>query len=69
MPKTMTCGPFQIYFYENRFLLNEHSKMHSYKKLTNSVIETLLNRLLTLDQEKNEQIINEYARQRYINMT
>ena len=69
MPKTLTCGPFQIYFYKNLFFPDENSKVHSYKKLTNSAIELLLKELFTLDQEKNKQIINEYARQRHINMT
>ena len=64
MPKTVTCGPFQIHFYKNLF---PHE--NSYKKLTNSGIETLLNNLFTLVQEKTEQIINEYAQQRHINMT
>ena len=69
MPKTVSCGTFQIYFYEDLFFLDKNSKVHSYKKLTNSAIETLLNELFTLDREENKQIINEYARQRHINMT
>ena len=69
MPKTVTCGPFHLYFYKNLFFPNENSKVHNYKKLRNSAIETLLNELFTLDRENNEQIINEYARQRHINMT
>ena len=52
MPKTVTRGPFQIYFYENLFFPNENSKVHSYKKLTNSGIETLFSELFTLDREK-----------------
>ena len=51
MPKTMTCGHFQIYFYENLFFPDENKKVHSYKKLTNSAIETLPNELFTLDRE------------------
>ena len=69
MTKTVSCGTFQIYFYEDLFFLDKNSKVHSYKKLTNSAIETLLNELFTLDREENKQIINEYARQRHINMT
>ena len=32
MPKTVTCGPFQIYFYKNLFLTDKNSKVYSYKK-------------------------------------
>ena len=52
MLKTVTCGPFQIYFYENLFFPDKNSKVDSYKKLTNSAIETLINEPFTLDQEK-----------------
>ena len=48
MAKTVTCRPFQICFYKNLFFPDENSKVHSYKKLTNSTIETLLNKLFTL---------------------
>ena len=61
MPKTVTCGPFQIYFSKNPFFPNKISKVHSYKKLTNNAIETPLNELFTLNREKNKQIISEYA--------
>ena len=40
IPKNVTCGPFQMYFYANLFFLDENSKVHSFKKLTNSAIET-----------------------------
>ena len=63
--ETSTCGPFQFYFYENLFFQD----LHSYKNLTNLEIETLLNELFTLDQDKNEQIINEYINERQIKMT
>ena len=32
--ETSTYRPFQIYFYDNVFLLDEKSKIHSHKKLT-----------------------------------
>ena len=64
MVKTVTSELFQICFYENLFF----SQLHTYKKLTNGALETLLNKLFTLDREKNEQIINEYIRQRHINI-
>ena len=55
MPKTVTCRPFQIYFYKNLFFPNENSKLYTYKKLTNGALVTLLNELFTLNQEKYEQ--------------
>ena len=60
MDTTITCGPFQLYFYENLFFLDEHSKLQNYKKLTNIALETLLKRFFTLNREKNEQILIEY---------
>ena len=54
MPKTVTCGSFQIYFYKNLFFPDQNSKVRSYKKLTNSATETLLNEFFTLDREKNK---------------
>ena len=68
-PTTVTCGPFQLYFYKNLFFSDESSKLHSYKKLTNTALETLLNELFTLNPENNEQKINEYIKQRQINFT
>ena len=67
--KTVTCGTFQIYFYENLFFPDENSKTRSYKKLTNNAIDRLLNELSTLDRERNEQLTNKYIRQKQINMT
>ena len=32
MPKTVTCAPFQIYFFENLFFPDKNSKACSYKK-------------------------------------
>lgn len=49
--ETSTCGPFQIYFYDNSFFPGENSKLHSYKKLTKKAVETLLNKTFSLDQE------------------
>ena len=67
-PTTVTCGPFQLYFYENLFFPDKNSKLHSYKKLTNTALETFLNKLFTLKPENNEQTINEYIKQWQINM-
>ena len=52
----LTCGHFQLYFYENLFFPDKNNYLHSYKTLSNLAIETLLNKLFTLDQDKNEQI-------------
>ena len=43
--ETSTCGPLQIYFYDN-FFPDENSKLHSYKNLTKKTAETLLKKLL-----------------------
>ena len=63
-PATVICGPFQLYFYKNLFFPDENSKLHSYKKLTNAALETILNEIFTLNPKNNEQIINEYIKQR-----
>ena len=65
MSKTVTCGPFQIYFYENLFFPTKTVKL----KATSNAIEILLNELFTLDRERNEQLTTEYIRQKQINMT
>ena len=51
------------------FFSDENSKIRSYNNLTNSDIKTFLNELFTLDRERNEQLMNEYIRQKQINMT
>ena len=68
-PTTVTCDAFQLYFCKNLFFSNENSKLHSYKKLTNTALETLLNELFSLNHENNGQTINEYIKQQQINMT
>ena len=68
-PTTVACGSFQLHFYENLFFPDGNSKLHSYKKLTNTALETLLNELFTLNPENNEQTINEYIKQQQISMT
>ena len=69
MEITITCGAFQLYFYEKLFFPDKNCKLQSYKKLTNVALETILNKLFTLDRENDEQIINEYIKQIQINMT
>ena len=56
---TVTCGIFQIYFYDNLFNPDKHSKIENKTKLNKKTIEILLNELLLLDnQEQNETVIS-----------
>ena len=41
----------------------------TYKKLTEEVVETLLNELFTLDREQNENTIRNYMDEKNITMT
>ena len=67
---TVTCSIFQIYFYDNLFNPDKHSKIQNKTKLNKKKIETLLNKLFVLDnQEQNEMVINEYADERDITTT
>ena len=52
--ETTTCGAFQLYFFENLFFPDELTKLHSYQKLTNIAIETILDELFTLDKQKKQ---------------
>ena len=65
---TVTCGIFQVYFYENLF---NPTKTAKYKtKLNKKTIEILLNELFILDdQQQNEKIINECANEHDITVT
>lgn len=65
----LTCGSFQLYLYENLFFPGEKTRLYSYKKLTSQAMETLLNKLSTLDRDKIEQIINKYINERQIKMS
>ena len=51
-PKLLLVDLFKYIFTKTFFFPDENSKVHSYKKLTNSAIETLINERFTLDQEK-----------------
>ena len=58
----MTCGIFQLYFYDNLFNPIENSKIQEKATLNKTTIGTLLNELFVLDnQDKNEEIIRQYA--------
>ena len=43
---SVTCGIFQLYFYDNLFKPNENSKIQDKARLHKRTIETLLNELL-----------------------
>ena len=63
----VTCGIFQIYFYDNLFNPDENSKIQDKKRLNKRTIETLLNELFVLDdQETNEAIIRHNANKKKI---
>ena len=58
----MTCGIFQLYFYDNLFNRNENSKKQDKARLNKKAIETLLNELFLPDnQDKNEELMRQYA--------
>ena len=51
---SVTCGTFQIYFYDNLFNPDEIRKMRNNKRLNKRTVETFLNELFVLnDQNKN----------------
>ena len=58
-----------VFLWKSFFFPDENSKLHSYKKLTNTALEILLKELFTLNPKNNEHTINEYIKQRQINMT
>ena len=60
---SITCGIFQIYFYDSFFNPNENSKIQNKAKLNKKTIEIFFNKLFTLDdQQQNEKIITDYAK-------
>ena len=59
---SVTCGIFQLYFYDNLFNPDKNSKIQNKTRLNKRTIETLLNELFVLDnQETNEKTINQYG--------
>ena len=55
---SLTCGVFQIYFYNP----NENSKIQNKKRLDKRTIESLLNELFALDdKDRNEATIQQYT--------
>ena len=64
---TVSCGIFQIYFYDNLFNSDQNSKIQNKKSLNKKTVETLLNEPFVLnDQEQNQAIINKHADKRNI---
>ena len=67
---SVTCGIFQIYFYDNLFNPDENSKIQNKKRFNKKTIETFLNKLFLLnDQETNEATIRQYANEKNITVT
>ena len=65
----VTCCIFQIYFYNDFFNPDVDSKIQNNKKLTEKTIETLLNVLFVLDQDKNKKTKEQYAQKQNITIT
>ena len=63
---SVTCGIFQIYFYNNLFNPDENSKIQNKKRLNKKTKETLLKKLFVLDQDKNEATVRQYANEHNI---
>ena len=67
---SVTCGIFQIYFYDNLLNPDQNSKIQNKKRLNRKTIEVLLNELFVLDeQQQNEATITEYANEHDITIT
>ena len=55
---SVTCGIFQLYFYDNLFNPDENSKIQDKTKLNKNTIEILLNEIFVLhNQDKIEETI------------
>ena len=67
---TVTCGIFEIYFYDNLFNPDKSSKIQNKTKLNKKTMEILPNELLVLnDQQQNKKIINKHADEQDITVT
>ena len=58
---SVTCGIFQIYFYDNLFNPDQNSKIQNKTKLIKKTIETLLNQLLVLDDQEQTKVVGNRA--------
>ena len=64
---SVTCGIFQLCFYDNLFNPNENSKTQNTKRLNKRTIVTLRNELFVPDdQDTNEATIRQYANEKDI---
>ena len=59
--ESSTCGISQIYFYHKLFDPGKDSGVNDETKLTKKTVDTLLNEIFTLDIEKNELKMNDFA--------
>ena len=59
--ETVTCGIFQIYFYENLFNPDKNSSIQGETKLKKTTVEKLLNELFSLEDVENEQKMEAYV--------
>ena len=67
---SVTCGIFQIYFYDNLFNPDRDSKIQNKKRLNKKTTEILLNELFVLDdQQKNKVAIDRYANEHNVTVT
>ena len=58
---TNSCGTYQLCFYKHLFDPLKTSKIINEKKLTKSVIETLLNEIFVQDLDENEERVSEFS--------
>ena len=65
---SVTCGIFQLHFYENLFNPDKNSKIQNESKLKKTTVETLLNELFSLDDRENEIKMEEYADELGVNI-
>ena len=69
-PDSVTCGIFQLYFYNKLFNPNENSNIQEKSRLNKWTLEILLNELCALDdQDKSEEIIRQNAIENGITVT
>ena len=64
--ETDTCGVFQLYFYFNLFVPFENSSIVDDNKLSKRTVEKLLNEIFSLDRDRNEEIIERFAKEKDI---
>ena len=60
---SVTCGIFQLHFYENLFNPDKNSKIQNESKLKKTTVKILLNELFSLGDREDEIKMEEYADQ------